>query len=117
MKDLDTRSNIEVLVRLFYERVNADPLLSPVFAHVDWVKHLPIMYDFWTSMLLGDMSYQGNPFQKHIGLPINAEHFTQWLQLFTATVDDSFSGPKAEEAKTRAISIAGIFQHKLGLLK
>lgn len=117
MKDLDSRSNIESLVQTFYDKVNADPLLAPVFAHVDWVKHLPIMYDFWTSMLLGDMSYQGNPFQKHIGLPITAEHFTQWLQLFTATVDDNFSGPKAEEAKTRANSIAGIFQHKLGLMK
>jgi hemoglobin len=116
MKDLDTRFNIEVLVRLFYDNVNADPLLAPVFAHVDWVKHLPIMYDFWTSMLLGDMSYQGNPFQKHIGLPITAEHFSQWLKLFKATVDDNFSGPKAEEIKTRANSIAGIFQHKLGLM-
>ena len=117
MKDLDTRSNIELLVRLFYDTVNADPLLAPVFAHVDWVKHLPIMYDFWTSMLLGDMSYKGNPFQKHIGLPITAEHFSQWLKIFVATVDENFTGPKAEEAKTRANSIAGIFQHKLGLLK
>ncbi len=115
MPDLDSRKNIEILVQTFYDKVNADPLLAPIFSHVDWEKHLPIMYDFWTSMLLGDMSYTGNPFQKHIGLPISALHFEQWLKLFIETVDSNFEGPKAEEAKNRANSIAGIFQHKLGL--
>ena len=115
MTDLDSRNNIEILVTTFYNTVKDDPLLAPVFAHVDWDHHLPIMVDFWSSMLLGDMRYKGNPFQKHIGLPITAEHFGQWLKLFMATVDENFGGPKAEEAKSRAQSIAGIFQHKLGL--
>lgn len=115
MPDLDSRKNIEIMVGTFYNKVKSDSLLAPVFEHVDWVHHLPIMYDFWSSMLLGDMTYQGNPFQKHIGLPIQADHFQQWLKLFTETVNENFEGPKAEEAKTRANSIAGIFQHKLGL--
>jgi hemoglobin len=117
MPDLDSRKQIEILISTFYKGVTADPLLGPVFSHVDWDHHLPIMVDFWSSMLLGDMSYQGNPFQKHIGLPITAEHFSQWLKLFTETVDANFEGPNAEEAKSRAQSIAGIFQHKLGLQK
>ena len=116
MEDLTTRDNIEQMVTTFYGKVNKEPVLAPLFAHVDWDHHLPIMVDFWSSILLGDMRYQGNPFQKHIGLPITSEHFNQWLKLFIETVDESFAGPKADEAKSRANSIAGIFQYKLGLL-
>ena len=115
MTEIQTRSDIILLVDRFYEKVKQDQLLAPVFAHLDWPKHLPIMYNFWSSMLLGDQSYQGNPFQKHIGLPIKSQHFDRWLKLFTETVDLNFTGTKADEAKSRAQSIAGIFQHKLGL--
>lgn len=116
MDDIQSRYDIERLVDLFYAKVFADELLSPVFAAIEWQHHKPIMYNFWSAMLLGDQSYQGNPFQKHQSLSINTEHFDRWLKLFTETIDENFSGNKAEEAKTRAYSIAGIFQHKLGLL-
>lgn len=74
------------------------------------------MYSFWSSMMLGEFSYQGNPFEKHANLPIKQEHFSQWLNLFIQTVDENFKGDKAEEIKERAQSIARIFQHKMGLL-
>lgn len=112
---LASRSEIELLVNAFYDRVKEDELLAPVFAHVDWVTHLPVMYNFWSSLLLGDGSYQGSPFQKHIHLPITAKHFDRWLALFIKTVDANFSGERAEEVKSRAQSIAGIFQFKMGL--
>ena len=112
---LETRSEIKILVDKFYQKVNQDSLLAPVFAHVDWPHHLPIMYRFWSSMLLGEQSYQGNPFQKHVPLPLKADHFHQWLKLFEATVDENFEGDKAQEVKDRARSIARVFQHKLGL--
>jgi hemoglobin len=115
--DIITRKDLTLLVDSFYNKVKSDQLLGPVFSQVNWPKHLPIMYDFWCSMLLGDQSYRGNPFQKHLHLPIDASHFTQWLKLFTATVDENFAGDKADEVKLRANSIAGIFQHKMGLIK
>ena len=113
-EDIALRDDIKSLVDSFYEKVKQDPILGPVFSHVDWPNHLPIMYNFWSSMLLGDQSYQGNPFQRHIHLAIDSSHFTRWLELFTWTVDQLFAGPKAEEAKDRAKSISGLFQHKLG---
>ncbi len=115
-KDIESRADIEVLVNQFYDKVNQDILLAPVFSHVDWQHHLPIMHNFWSSMLLGDQSYQGNPFQKHIHLAIDSMHFNQWLTLFTETVDENFAGFKADEVKSRARNIAGVFQHKMGLL-
>ena len=104
------------MVDSFYGKVNEDELLAPVFndfAGVNWEKHLPVMYDFWSTILLGEMSYKGNPFLKHIPLPVDKKHFDRWLALFLETIDEHFTGNVAEEAKNRARSIAGIFQHKL----
>ena len=117
MKDIDSREEVKHLVDSFYKKVTEDPLLAPVFADVDWPHHLPIMYNFWSSVLLGDMSYNGSPFSKHMGLPITVDHFKQWLKLFLQTVDSEFSGPVADEVKNRASTIANLFQYKMGLLK
>jgi len=115
-KDIQDRPDIQRLVDTFYDKVQADPLLAPVFSHVDWPHHLPIMYNFVSAMMLGDQSYRGNPFQKHLPLPIETQHFDRWLELFHQTVDELFEGDKAEEIKMRARSIAGIFQARLGLV-
>ena len=113
--DIQDRADIIKLVDSFYSKVKQDPLLEPVFRHLDFDKHMPTMYNFWSSMLLGDQSYQGNPFQRHAHLAINASHFTRWLLLFAETVDEHFVGAKATEAKDRAKSIGSLFQHRLGL--
>lgn len=115
-EDIQTRADVVRLVNSFYEKVKSDELLSPVFAHVDWPAHLPIMYNFWCSLLFGDQTYAGNPFMRHKGLSIDGAHFTRWLALFTETMDQEFVGERASELKQRAQSIAGVFQHKLGLL-
>lgn len=47
--DLATRADVEVLVREFYTRAFADPLLGPVLRDVtrmDLAAHLPVMCDF-----------------------------------------------------------------------
>jgi hemoglobin len=113
--DIVGRKDIEKLVAKFYEKVMADSLLAPVFGHVDWPHHLPIISNFWSSILLGDKSYEGNPFQKHVNLPLTNAHFDRWLTLFEETVNENFAGITANEAKSRANTIAGIFRHKLGI--
>lgn len=118
-KEIQSQEEVKVLVDSFYDKVNRDPLLSPVFndfAKVNWEEHLPVMYSFWGSILLGDFTYKGNPFLKHIPLPIDKTHFDRWLALFMETIEEHFTGEKAEEAKQRANSIAGIFQFKLSTL-
>jgi hemoglobin len=115
LNDIQTRDQVELLVERFYEKVKSDSLLAPIFSHVDWPKHMPTMYNFWSSMLLGDRSYAGNPMTNHLALKINRTHFEQWLKLFRSTVDELYKGEKAEEAKMRAESIAGILQHKMNL--
>ncbi len=113
-----SREDVQNLVDQFYARVNQDPLLSPVFndfAKVDWAAHLPKMYTFWSSILLGEYSYKGRPFPPHALLPAKKVHYDRWLKLFTETVDSLFVGEKAELAKTRAQDLASIFMSRLGL--
>ena len=114
--DIQTEADVKLLVDTFYLKVNQDDMLAPVFngfAGVDWSRHLPIMYDFWSGILLGTSRYRGRPFPKHMPLPIDVTHFQRWLALFNATVDELFAGPKANEAKMRALNIASVFEFRL----
>src|SRR5688500_6362218 len=96
-KYITERQDVQYLVDQCYGKVQTDQLLGPVFSHVDWKHHLPIMYNFWSSMLLGEQSYRGNPLQKHLPLAIESKHFDRWLELFHQTVDENFAGATAEE--------------------
>jgi hemoglobin len=116
-KDIENRRDIELFVNEFYNKVKADDLLEPVFGNLNWPQHLPIMYNFWGSLLLGDQTYSGNPLQKHLPLAIDSKHFDQWLKLFIQTLDENFTGEKTAEAKLRAQSIAHIFQRRMGIIK
>lgn len=113
--DISTQDDVGLLIHAFYEKVRQDELLAPVFSHVDWEHHTPIIINFWCMLLLGENNYKGNPFEKHINLPIRREHFEGWLFHFRSTVDEFFSGEKADEAKTRAGNIANMFQFRLGI--
>ncbi|MBC6991171.1 group III truncated hemoglobin [Hymenobacter sp. BT491] len=116
LPDIHTEADIKILVDSFYDKVNQDDLLAPVFngfAHVNWPSHLPAMYDFWSSLLLGTSRYRGRPFPKHLPLPVDAAHFQRWLELFYATVHENFAGPVAEEAKVRALNIATMFEYRI----
>lgn len=120
MTDISTRVHVEMLVDEFYKKVIADPVIGFIFSDVvklSWEKHIPVMYSFWGSMLLGENTYKGNPMVKHIELDklitLTPEHFARWLQLWVTTVRQLFSGPKAEEAIDRARNIAGLMLHKV----
>jgi hemoglobin len=115
-RDILAKEDVSLLINEFYTRVREDPQLAPHFADIDWDHHTPIIIDFWNMLLLGDQAYKGNPFAKHLRLTLTTVDFQHWLQHFTTTVDSLFTGEKAEEAKMRAQSIAGIFQHRMGLI-
>lgn len=78
------------LVHGFYDRVRRDPLLGPVFADriTDWRPHLDRMVAFWSSVALMTGRYHGAPMPKHLPLPVEAEHFDRWLDLFRQTAQE-----------------------------
>lgn len=118
--DIISEIDVKQLVDTFYDKVNADEMLSPIFngfAEINWQHHLPKMYAFWNFILLGIPGYKGQPFPMHARLPIEQEHFKRWVELFIKNVDDHFIGNVASMAKTKAEGIALTFQYKLGLIK
>jgi len=119
-KTLDSADDIRLLVNSFYEKVQADPLLSPIFtdvAQVDWGKHLPKMYAFWESIILGNNAYDGHPFRPHLIVnqqhTLTIDHFERWLQLFSATIAEHFEGETAQQVRQRATQIALVWANKL----
>lgn len=119
-QDISTREDVVLLVDTFYDKIKVNPVIGYIFndvAKTDWDKHLPKMYSFWSSLLLGEHSYSGNPMATHIELskltPLTEKEFAEWLVIFTQTVDELFAGPNANDAKTRAGNIAGLMSHKI----
>lgn len=118
--DITSLEDIKLLVDTFYNKVAEDALLAPVFNERlgdRWLPHLEKMYTFWQTLLLQEQTYNGAPFPPHAKLPVDETHFTEWLQLFTQTVDNLFSGEKADEAKWRAGKMAEMFRFKIAYFK
>jgi len=117
MKDIETRKDIKLLVDSFYVKVQQDEVLGNIFNEVvkiDWESHLPKMYDFWETLLFHKTVYKGNPMRIHKMIhqmqALKSSDFEIWLTLFHQTVDELFSGDKADLAKTRAQSVATSIQ-------
>ena len=116
MKDIENRKDIDELMHVFYTRAMADVTIGYIFTDVeklDLQHHLPIIGDFWETMLFrtGDYGRHGrNPLQVHGELaektPLLAKHFRRWLEIFEESVDDLFAGDRADFLKLRANAIA-----------
>ncbi len=120
LMDIQSREHIELLINSFYIKVRKDDTIGFIFndiAKVNWEQHLPIMYDFWETLLLDATSYRKNAMEVHYTLNRRVHlveiHFHRWLQLFSETVDELFSGKIASMAKTKAKSIASLMQFKM----
>ena len=79
--DVKNLEDITLFVDKFYEKVQYDALIGPVFAGAiqDWTPHLEQMYRFWNAALFGVPGFRGNPFAKHAPLAIKEKHFERWL--------------------------------------
>lgn len=113
IQDISTSADVTLLVKTFYSNLLLNEEVKPVFAHVDFDKHMPHMIAFWEFVLLDKEGYTTNVFDKHVNLPLKEEHFTIWLNTFENTVHHLFTGEKAEMAIQRAQTIAYSFQTKL----
>lgn len=117
MNDIETKDDIIRLVDTFYHAVQQDELIGPIFAERiapdAWPAHLQRMYTFWTTILLNEPGYSGQPFEKHRNMPLKQAHFDRWVSLFSNIVDSLYQGPVAQEAKYRADLMGHLFLAKL----
>jgi len=102
---------ISDLVERFYERIQADELLGPIFAGriADWPPHLARMKSFWRSVLHNSGEFSGNPMQRHTavhdaGTPLGEAEFAHWLGLFYATVNELAAERGVAPDTARAVS-------------
>ncbi|MCB9364929.1 MAG: group III truncated hemoglobin [Flavobacteriales bacterium] len=115
-KEIEDIEDIKKLVDNFYGKIREDELLADIFNNIiknRWPEHLEKMYRFWQTVLLEEHTYNGSPFLPHAQLPVNKEHFEQWLKLFNATVDEYFVGELAERAKWQGDRMALMFNMKI----
>jgi hemoglobin len=117
---MSTTLDADDIVRLvdrFYTRVQADPVLGPIFnaAVDDWDEHKRLLVSFWSSIALGTRSYRGNPMAMHRPHPIREEHFAHWLALWREVAEAELSAEHAAMVIEHANRIAQSLQFGLGL--
>lgn len=123
-RDISSRGDIDALMADFYGRAMSDPVIGYLFtdvAKLDLDHHLPVIGDFWESVLFGTGVYarhRRNPLLVHAELDrmsaLEPHHFERWLAIFRDCVDRSFAGMRAEHAKFRGSAIAQRMQEYLG---
>ena len=119
-KDIESRTDIEKLLWDFYEKAFKDELIGHFFTEVvplNLDEHVPVIADFWESVLLEGRGYRKNVMEIHQDInkksPMEKQHFDRWVKLFSESVDKFYEGPKAIMAKQRAVSIATMMNIKI----
>jgi len=119
-RDLRDRADLAALIEAFYTRAFADPFIGPIFTDVgkmDLAHHLPIMCDFWESVLFDAGTYRRNALAMHAAIdarhPLTEAHFDRWLVLWRQTVDGRYTGEVAERAKVQAERVAASIRRHL----
>lgn len=114
--DVQNREDIDVLMDEFYSRALKDDLIGYIFtdvAQLDLGHHLPVIGDFWESILFrtGNYARHGrNPMQVHMALNmkehLKPEHFERWIEIFYGVLDENFEGPNTDILKQKAAFMA-----------
>ena len=121
MTDIETREDILLIMRKFYDKLLADDSINFFFTKVTSVDqhleaHFDILATFWEQSLFLKGGYYNNMFSIHKDVhdkyAFKKEHFDTWLNHFNSTIDEHFAGKYAEQMKTQALSMATIMQIK-----
>ena len=123
-KDIANREDIDLLMNVFYTKLLEDNSINYIFndlVKINMETHLPVIADFWESLLFNRNIYYNNPMKIHLDIqnktPLLKHHFDTWLGYFNSTVDELFEGSMALKAKERALSIATVMQIKIAQQK
>ena len=118
--DLVTRTAVHDLVVAFYREIVFDDLLGPLFeevAETDWGVHIPRLIDYWCRILLRERGYRGALLEAHREVhereAFRDEHFDRWYQLWLASIDARWRGPRAEHAKAHAAATSALISRRL----
>lgn len=115
-----TQKQLQKLIGNFYASIQKDEVLGPIFtevAKVNWNKHIPLLVQFWSSVMLDTREYSGNPMLKHSELnrktELTLEHFNRWLALFSQEAKACLPEEPALLIIGKATLIANAMQQRL----
>jgi hemoglobin len=119
-RDIENRTDIENFINSFYKKAILDDTVGIIFTKIfpiNWESHIPIIVDFWETILLDNPEYKKNAMSVHFDInkvfPLQEKHFDAWLYLFNQTVEEMFEGPIATLAIKRAEGIAQMMLLKM----
>lgn len=117
MNDIETREDILLIMRKFYDKLLADESISFYFTKLTETNknlehHFEVLATFWEQSLFMKGGYSNNMFQIHKDLnekhSFKKEHFDSWLKHLYSTIDSHFEGKFSEQMKTNALSMATV---------
>lgn len=116
-KQIESRAELEILVRVFYDKIRKDEELGPIFNSIitDWESHLEKITDFWEQHVFGNQKYKGNPIDVHnqvdakMNYGITAHNFGTWLFYWMQTLDELFEGENVNLLKFKVRKMQTIF--------
>jgi hemoglobin len=118
--DINSREDITRILLSFYKKAFTDELIGKFFTEVvplDLDTHIPVITDFWETILLNQRKYSKNVMQIHQHISslsaIKKQHLDRWVKLITETIDEHNNGNRATLMKQRARSIATLMEMKL----
>ncbi|MFL5773750.1 MAG: group III truncated hemoglobin [Flavisolibacter sp.] len=118
--DINSREDITRILLSFYKKAFTDELIGKFFTEVvplDLDTHIPVITDFWETILLDQRKYSKNVMQIHQHISslsaIKKQHLDRWVKLITETIDEHNNGNRATLMKQRARSIATLMEMKL----
>ena len=116
------REHIQTMVLRFYTQILQDNIVGSFFIaklgddmeNDYWKPHIELLINFWSTMVLQDASYDGNPMRPHFYMgELTHDTFKQWLKIFFETVDEVFIPKLGAEFKERSQNIAENFMRNL----
>ncbi len=121
MTDIETREDIILILRNFYDRLLKDLAINFFFTqatHVDQhlEEHFEILATFWEQSLFLKGGYSNNMFEIHKKIhekySFTDEHYNIWLDHFYTSIAENFEGNKADQMKTMALNMATVMKIK-----
>jgi hemoglobin len=72
--EMITNDSVQKMVDTFYNSLRQNSILGPVFERAlpsSWDAHIALITEFWSIILLGSHSFQGNILAKHMAFEKN----------------------------------------------
>ena len=102
-EDIRTRNDIEKMIIHFYEKVKPNREIGFIFTklvNIHWEHHIPLIVDFWETILLDNPVYKKNAMEIHYELDYSSvAHLSNQFKKITGLTPSHFKKIGADKRK------------------